>query len=226
MSAESPSSPEPGRPTFQVDLPAGGKLVLLSSEEVSMWEDGVKAYKTDYGLMKTNDLVMLGAILTQQLALFRAQQRINGMIPKLDNSNVPTGEYEMVTLKASELAAAQETVRKASSEIRSIESNLGIDKKTREQGGTQTVSQYVTTLKLAANAYGVHISKRTKEYEKFCMALRTKLRILANADAEDQAYEEISPDKVLEWARNQLAHLEQVDKDFANDRGKLVVGKL
>jgi hypothetical protein len=82
------------------------------------------------------------------------------------------------------------------------------------------------TLKLAANAYGVHISKRTKEYEAFAMALRTKLRILANADAEDKAYEEISEEKVLEWARQQLAHLEQVDKDFANEKGKLVVGKL
>lgn len=226
MSAESPSAPEAGRPKFEVDLPAGGKLLLLSSEEVDMWNRGVASYKADYGLMKTNDLVMLGAILTQQLALFRAQQRINGMIPKLDGNRVPTGEYELVNLKASELAAAQETVRKASGEIRNIESSMGIDKKTREQGGTQTVQQYVMTLKLAANAYGAHIAKRTKEYEAFAMALRTKLRILANADAEDKSYEEISEEKVLEWARNQLAHLEQVDKDFANEKGKLVVGKL
>lgn len=226
MSVTSPESPEPTRPKFEVDLPAGGKLVLLSSEEVNMWDEGVKHYKADYGLVKTNDLMMLGALLTQQLALFRAQQRINGMVPRLDHNNVPTGEYEMVTLKASELNAAQETVRKASAEIRQIEQSLGIDKKTREQGGTQTVQQYVSTLKLAANQYGIHISKRLKEYEKFNMALRTKLRILANADAEDKAYEEISEEKVLEWARQQLAHLEQVDKEFAKEKGALVVGKL
>lgn len=220
------TSPEVGKPSYEVDLPAGGKLHLLSAEEVDMWNEGMKNYKADYGLNKTNDLVMLGALLTQQLALFRAQQRINGMVPKLNASNVPTGEYKLVTLKASELAAAQETVRKASSEIRKIEEGLSIDKKTREQGGTQTVQQYVTTLKLAANNYGIHIAKRTKEYEKFAMALRTKLRILKNADAEDKAYEEISEEKVLEWARQQLAHLEQVDKDFANQVGKLVVGKL
>lgn len=81
-------------------------------------------------------------------------------------------------------------------------------------------------MKLAANQYGIHISKRLKEYEKFNMALRTKLRILANADAEDKAYEEISEEKVLEWARQQLAHLEQVDKEFAKEKGALVVGKL
>lgn len=226
MSVTSPSAPEPTRPKYEVDLPAGGKLVLLSAEEVDMWNEGVKHYKADYGLMKTNDLMMLGALLTQQLALFRAQQRINGMVPKLDAANVPTGEYEMVTLKPSELNAAQETVRKASAEIRNIEQSLGIDKKTREQGGTQTVQQYVTTLKLAANTYGVHIAKRTREYEKFAMALRTKLRILRNADAEDKAYEGISEEKVLEWCHQQLAHLEKVDKEFAKEKGSLVVGKL
>lgn len=213
--------------TFEVELPGGGgKLHLLSPEEVTMWEDAAAAYKADYGLTKTNDLVMVGAILTQQLAIFRAQQRINGMVPKLDASNVPTGEYEVLPVKANELAAASETVRKASKEIREIEISLGIDKKGREQGGTQTVQQYVTTLKTAANQYGVHIAQRTLAYEKFAMALRTKLRILKNADAEDKAYEEISEASVLEFARQELAALEQVDKDYANQKGKVFVGKL
>lgn len=212
--------------TFEVELPTGGKLHLQSAEEVQLWEDGERAYKADYVLSKPNDLVLLGAILTQQLALFRAQQRINGMEPVLDANNVPTGQYQVVKMKASELAAAQETVRKASKEIREIESALGIDKKNREAGGSQTVPQYVSFLKRAAHEYGVHISKRTIAYEKFCMALRTKLRILQNADEEDKAYENVSEDSVLEFARNELARLEQIDKDFAKDKGKVFVGKL
>lgn len=212
---------------FEVELPAGGgKLHLMSAEEVDMWEEGAKSYRADYGLTKTNDLVLLGALLTQQLAMFRAQQRINGMVPVLDANDVPTGEWKVETLKATELAAASETVRKAGKEIRDIEQALGIDKKTREAGGQQTVQGYVTTLKRAANQYGVHISKRTLAYERFCMALRTKLRILKNADAEDKAYENISPELVLEWARDELAKLEQIDKDFAKEKGKVFVGKL
>lgn len=212
---------------FEVELPAGGgKLHLMSAEEVNMWTTAEGNYKADYGLTKTNDLVMLGALLTQQLALFRAQQRINGMEPVLDANNVPTGQYQVVALKPTELAAASETVRKASKEIREIEQALGIDKKNREAGGQQTVPQYVSLLKRAANEYGVHISKRTLAYEDFCMKFRTKLRILANADEEDKAYEGVSEEKVLEWARNELAKLEEVDKEFAKEKGKLFVGKL
>lgn len=223
-----PPATAPGpSPKFEVELPAGGgKLHLMSADEVAMWEDAAASYKADYGLTKTNDLVLLGALLTQQLALFRAQQRINGMVPVLGPNDVPTGEYRVEPLKASDLNAASDTVRKAGKEIREIEQALGIDKKNREAGGNQTVNQYVMTIKRAANDYGLHISKRTKAYEAFCMALRTKLRILANADAEDKAYEGVSEEKVLAWARDELAKLEQIDKDFAKEKGKLVVGKL
>jgi ABC-type molybdate transport system substrate-binding protein len=214
-------------PTFEVELPAGGgKLHLMSADEVKMWDDAAASYRADYGLSKTNDLVLLGALLTQQLALFRAQQRVNGMVPVLDANDVPTGQYKVEPLKASELAAATETARKAGKEIREIEQVLGIDKKTREAGGNQTIPGYVSTLKRAANDYGVHISKRTLAYEKFCMALRTKLRILRNADDEDKSYENISPELVLDWAYQELATLEEVDKKFAKEKGKLVVGKL
>jgi len=224
--AEGEAAPGPTQ-SFEVDLPVGGgKLHLLSAEEVTMWETAATNYRSDYGLTKTNDLVLLGALLTQQLAMFRAQQRINGMEPVLDSEGVPTGKYRVVTLKATELAAASETVRKAGKEIREIEQALGIDKKNREAGGTQTVQQYVTTLKRAGNEYGVHISKRTLAYERFCMALRTKLRILQNADEEDKAYEGVSGEAILNWSRDGLAKLEEVDKEFAKEKGRLVVGKL
>lgn len=217
--------PIPG-PTFEVQLPAGGTLQLLSAEEVDMWEVAGKKYREEYSLVKTNDLVMLGALLTQQLALFRAQQRLNGMEPVLDANDVPTGQYKVVKLKATEMRAAQDTVLKASKEIRDLESSLGIDKRSRDAGGQQTTAGYVAFLKRTALEYGIHISKRTLAYEQFCMALRTKLRILANADDEDRAYEGVSEQAILDFARDELVRLEEVDKRYAAEKGKLFVGRL
>lgn len=216
-----------GVPTrFEVELPSGGKLQLYSAEEVKIWQDAEKRYKEEYAFIKMNDLIMLGAILTQQLTLFRAQQKMNGMEPVLDTNNVPTGQYKVVQMKASEMKAAQDTLLKASKEIRDLESQLGIDKKSREQGGQQSVSQYVTFAKRAANEYGIHISKRVTEYERVFNAVRTKIRVLDNADDEDRAYEGISEASILDYLRTECARLEQVDKDFAADKGKLFVGRL
>lgn len=219
--AQQPQHP----PTFDVDLPHGGKLHLRSVDEVDMWEDTKKNYLHDYNLTRTNDLVMLGSILTQTLSMYRAQQALNGMEVELDANNVPTGRYQQVNIKPSDIAHYNEVVRKSSQEIREIEKSLGIDKKSREAGGAETVRSYITGLKRHARSYGVHISRRVLAYEAFAMELRTKLRMLNNLDDEDLAYENLSDAKVIEWARTELAKLEEIDKTFAKDKAKVFIGK-
>lgn len=211
---------------FEVDLPAGGQLQLQTAEEVDLWRQSMSRYIDDYHLTKNNDLVLLGVILQQQVVVYRAQRGINGMEPELDANNIPTGNYKMVSAEADEIQAAMKTLTTASDQIQKIEKALGIDKVTREAGGQQTVASYVQTLKRAAHERGIHLSKRVIAYEKFVMELRMRLRILYNADPEDRAYHDITPDKILEWAKDQLAELEEVDRKFARERGRVFVGKL
>lgn len=173
-------------PNFEVDLPAGGRLLLHSLEEVELREESARRYMSDYQLTQQNDLLLLGAILSQQLAMFRAQQRMNGIAPELDAKGLPTGRYRRKELKVADMSAAQKTILTASGEIREFEKTLGIDKKAREAGGTHTVQNYVKTLKTAARKYGLHLSKRMQEYENVMMEARWKLRLLRNGDAEDR----------------------------------------
>lgn len=216
-----PKPPE----TFEVELPAGGKLHLRSLDEVEMWDTSMKRYIDAYHLTEQNDLLTLGAILTQQLVIFRAQQELNGMEAEVNSEGVPTGRY-VKAKKPPDAGAAASRITRASAEIREAEKQLGIDKKSREAGGTHTVADYVTTLKKAARQYGLHVSKRVKEYERVAMEARWRLRLLENGDAEDQAYHDLSPEKFCGWLRDELAKLEQVDRDFANEKGRLFVGRL
>lgn len=213
-------------PDFKVELPGGGELHLQSVEEQNLWESTNERYQEEYTLEKPNDLVLLGVILSQQISLFRAQQRLNGMEAALDNNGVPTGSYNRVEVKPADMAKYQKMIQIAATEMRELEKTLGIDKKTREAGGQHTVATYLTELKLAANQYGVHISRRVKEYEQFVMDLRWRLRLLKNGDEEDRAYHGISEEKVLEWAEGRLLELEEIDKKFATERGKVWVGRL
>jgi hypothetical protein len=114
--------------------------MLHSIDEVDLWEESAQRYVNDYQLTQQNDLLLLGAILSQQLAMFRAQQRMNGMAPELDDRGLPTGQYKRQEVRVSDLSAAQSTITKASVEIRELEKTLGIDKKAREAGGVHTVS--------------------------------------------------------------------------------------
>jgi hypothetical protein len=211
---------------FEVELPAGGTLQLQTAEEVDLWRESSMRYIDDYHLTKQNDLVLLGGLLQQQVLLFRAQRQINGMEPELDTNGVPTGSYKMLETKPDDVLAANKLLNSASDQIQKIEKALGIDKVTRESGGQHTVASYLQTLKRAAHERGIHISKRVLAYENFVANLRTRIHILTNADAEDRAYHNVTPDKVLDWVREQLLELEEADKRFARERGKVFVGKL
>lgn len=211
---------------FRVNLPAGGELVLKTQDEVDMWDRTAQAYIAEYRLVKTNDLVLLGAILTQNLALFRAQQRLNGMEPETDAAGVPTGRYISVPVDAKTINGAQGAITRASEEIRALERSLGIDKKTREAGGAYNVADYITTLKKSAHEMGVHISERFKFYEDMAMEARWRIRLLRNGDPEDRQHHNISEDKIIDWLEGKLLEAEKVDRDFAANKGKLFLGKL
>jgi hypothetical protein len=191
--------------SFTVDLPSGGQLELLSADEVDVWNHTSERYIQDYGLVKQNDLVLLGAILAQNVAMYRAQRDLTD--PK-------------------KAGAAQGVLIKAATEIRELEKALGIDKKTREAGGQHTVTDYITRLKRAAHAKGVRIAERVKAYEAFMMELRWKLRLLQNGDDEDRKYHNVSEKSICEWAARELEKLEEADKKWAKEKGKVFLGRL
>lgn len=211
---------------FEVEAPAGGRLYLRNQEEVDLWDEMCESYKTDYRLVRQSELVLLGSLLTQALTLYRCQQELTGLVPKHDASGVPLGEMEEVKITPTQRNAIQKTLSDASKEIRELEKALGIDKKSRESSGSQTVADYVLTLKKAGHRMGVHIFKRTKMYEQFAMDLRWRLRLLRNGDDEDRRYHDISEEKICAWAEGVLAEVESFDREFAKEQSLLFGGKL
>lgn len=211
---------------LQVDLPAGGTLHLQTPDEKTFWEESLSKYSEEYALMKQNDLVTLGLLLQQQVIIYRCQMAVNGMEPEVDANEVPTGRYKRVELDAGELSSFQITMTKASQEMRALEKQLGIDKATREKGGKHTVDSYVRELKRAAHTMGVHITKRTTEYERVVNELRVRMRIFVSGDEEDKRYHNISASTIMRWLNTELHRLEEVDKEYAREKGKLFAGKL
>lgn len=212
--------------SFPVDLPAGGRIQLHSSDEVDLFDRSKKKYVEDYHLGKTNDLVLLGAILQNQIVLYRAQRKINGEEIVFDAQGVSTGQYKVVPVEGDSMYGAMRLITQASEQIMKLEKALGIDKVAREAGGAHNIADYITMLKKAAHARGLHISKRTLAYEAFVGEARWRVRIWKNADAEDKQYHGLTSDAILEWQFDEFAKLEEIDKKFAREKGRVFIGKL
>lgn len=204
MSDSNGHEPEIPDEQLMVDLPVGGRLKLGTLDEVEMWNSSSKKYIDDYGITKANDLALLGAILSQLIAMFQAQQKLH--------------EGDGV--------GQQSKIAKAAGEIRELEKALGIDKKSREAGGKHTVDDYLLRVKRAAHISGIRISDRVRAYEKFNNELRVKIRLLRNGDQEDRAYHDVSPESILAFCERRLAAIEEADKKWAKDKGAIFVGKL
>lgn len=219
-------SPVKAPPSFEVELPAGGMLMLHSADEVELWNRTRDQYVADYALTAQNDLVHIGAILMQTITLHRAMKRLNGEEVEFDDGGNPTGRYNRFELKPTDARRNQEIVQEASKELREIEKGLGLDKKTREAGGGMDVAGYVKALKTASRNYGIHLVKRTQLYEDVMMEARWKLRLLKNGDAEDRAYHHLTADTFCDWLRDELAAIEEHDKAFAKEKGRVFAGQL
>jgi hypothetical protein len=195
---------------FEVDLPAGGvPIPLRDAQEVDLWTTALERYIEDYHLQKTNDLMQLGVLLQFQVAAYRAQRDMNPR-PKHD----------------AQVMAAMAALMKASEQVQKIEKLLGIDKASREAGGQHTVANYIATLKRAAHERGIHIMERVTEMESLFNDLSWRLRVLENADAEDRSYHDLTPEKICTWARERILAIQDKDKQFAQNVGKLYTGKL
>lgn len=209
----------------EVEMPAGGHIQLRDEKEVELWGNLAERYRRDYRLNKVNDLMALGNVLLQSLTAYRAQRVLSGWVPDIDEDGLVTG-YKQAEPSQRQVADAQETIQKASKEIREIEKAMGIDAKTRAASGSQTIPDYIARLKRFGREYGIHISRRVHAYEEFVGELKWRVRLEQNGDPEDKAYHDCTPEGILKWVREELDKLEQVDIDFAQERGKLVVGKL
>lgn len=224
MSSSTVVPPPPA--DLSVSLPAGGVLHLQTPDEVQFWKESAEKYSQEYALMKQNDLVTLGLLLQQQIIIYRCQMAVNGMEAETDANDVPTGRYRRVRIDAADLSTFQGTMTRASQEMRALEKQLGIDKATREKGGKHTVDSYIRASKSAGHTMGVHIAKRVLEYERVFNEARVRLRILKNGDEQDMAYHNITKATIIRWLWDECQRLEDVDKKFAKEKGKLFVGKL
>jgi len=197
------AGPPPEEERHEVERPAGGVVYLATAAEAEMYERSRDALIEEYGFHRRNDLVNLGGLLMQEVAMYRAETDLQ------DETKAP---------------AAQSRLLKAGEELARYEKALGIDKKTRDAGGVHTVDAWLANLKRMGREHGIHIADRQKWLERFVMELSWKVRLLKNGDAEDRAHEGLTEQSVIDWCEQQIEEFHANEKKWAHEVGKVFVG--
>lgn len=204
-------------------LPGGGAVTLLNIEEMDFFEQLKKRYVAEYPLSKPNDLARLSQLLMMELAAHRMIKKAGGQAAVYDAAGNLVG-IEAYEQAEQEYAIAQ--LPKVQAEIRTLETALRIDKKTREGSGQHEVREYIGTLKRAGKEYGVHLSERYLHYDETINEASWMLRVLDNADEKDRKYHNVSVESIINYLRERLAAKEEMDKVFAKSKQSLWVGQI
>jgi len=208
---------------FFGDLPGGGQIALTSPGEIDFFNKMKDRYIDAYAFTQPNDLTRLAQLLVCELEANRMMQRLSGHIPTFDDNGDLIG---LRTVSEEERSTILDQLPKLQVEIRKIESALKLDKKTREGDGGGDIRAYMESLKKAAIQHGVHLSERYVAYDNFVNEVRWRMRVLRDADKEDRKYHDVeNPDALVKWMEAELEKLEEVDKEFANNKQSLWVAK-
>lgn len=201
----------------EVKLVTGGTLALRNDEEVEVWETLSKHYKEDFELSKISELSKVDLIVQQQIDILRAQKALGGMLPKFDDDGLFLGVYEHKALKQGERDHYQGIILAASKEVGRLETQLGIDKKTRDASGKGELEDVLLQLKDISQRYGVQVTERNHIIEQMFMDLSWRLRLNERGDEEDQRYHDCTDDGIIRWARDAVAQIHEFDQDFAKE---------
>lgn len=151
-------------------------------------------------------------------------------MPNLSSANQTIAPYgpghrELVSVEQVDPKPVQ-CIRVATGDGLYVTDDFIVTHNSRQAGGQVSVANYLKTLKAAAHERGLHISKRVVWIEGFLNEFSTMLRMLENLDAEDRAYHDLTPDKILEWASGKITEFHAMDQKWHKERGKVYVGKL
>lgn len=175
---------------FQVKTPSGNDINLMTLEEAIWYEERRDRYVTDNHFPNISDLQDLDRLLLLEVMLYRwgfwLTQGFDYIQARVDEGQLKTN------------------IKEYSVETRLLKQSLGIDKATRDKDKGESLADYVHNLLQRAKEFGYH---RNEQYEKAVTAiwkLRSMVMTYDRTDEEERAMLDLSPEKIVEWIRDDL----------------------
>ena len=192
---------------YPVIAPSGSEFQVMTPDEVSYFEDRVRRYMSDNHFVNIADLQDVDRMLIMELMCWRwgywlSQER----------------DYFGQSV---DLDALQKSLSDYSKELRLIKKGLGIDKSSRDREKSESVADFIESLRLRAKEFGVmRESQLTKALTLF-NELKALLTLHDNCTEEERQENNIEIHDLLDWIRNvAIPEYDEIDEHFRTNSQK------
>lgn len=166
---------------------SGATFEVLNDEEVAYWNQALHKYQEQFKFDNMADLQDLDKVLTGEILSFRWG---NWLVREADYDGRSIEEIE------TKLKKEMDTVWK---ETRLLKEKMGLNRATRQDSESQSVSDYLTTLKTRAKEFGVHRDQQIAKAIDLLHELFTQTGLYLRCDEEERAHLKVNAEDIINW---------------------------
>lgn len=193
--------------------PAGGKWVVLTKDEQRFFEDLCDRYTQDYAFQNVSDLSDLERVIQFEVL----GQRINTFI-SMDE------DYWGEPINAKEL---NDQIKTISGELRQLKKSLGIDRSSRRQDSSESLSDYIERLKQRAKAFGVMRETQLTVALTLFNDLQALITLYENCTEEERREQGCTIEDILKWLKDYaFPEYQKVDKHFIENEQRYYIQEM
>lgn len=200
--------------TIPVVLPSGAPFDVATPEEADYVDHQVAKYMEAFTFVNPGDLSDLDQIVRGELLCWRWDL---WMSRNRDYDDCPI-----------DIRHYADAVKKYSTEIRQLKSQLGMDRQTRERTtGDGSIPEFIERILLAARLQNIHRCNQLDKALELAMQLRTIATIHRNSDDEERRLTRCTSDDIVEWILEVFdPEMQAVDDYFQTNVQSTWVGTL
>jgi hypothetical protein len=192
---------------FDVLTPAGSTFTVLGERERDLYEQLAVKYQDSLKFSNITDLQDLDRVIAMELLSWRWQMWVSQDQDYMGNSV--------------DVEALKKSITETSRELRLLKKSMGMDKASRNREASDSISDYVETLKVRAKEFGLMREEQLTKTLTLFHELAALMTLYHNCTPDERREQNCEQDDIFEWL-TQIAvpEFEKVDEYFRQNTQK------
>jgi len=210
---KTPSQPKSGKTPSRRPPPkaklvrgaSGAQFEVIHDLEVKWWRTAKKQYLSHYSFENIADIQDLDRLLQSELMAYRWGYWLSN-----------EGDYESNSIDEKQ---TRESLQKTQTELRLLKKHMGMDRRGRIESQSQSVADYLSTLKRRAKEFGVHRNEQVAKAIDLFSELETLVGLHDRTDEQERAELGVSEPEILQWIREvAIPEWQSIDNEFRKEQ--------
>lgn len=197
--------PQQVKGPLSVQGASGAHFEVIHTLETQWWESAKKEYLSHYSFENIADIQDLDRLLFSELIAYRYGYWLTN-----------DGDYDGNAIPEKE---TRDALNKTLTELRLLKKHMGLDRRGRIESQSQSVADYLATLKERAKQFGIHRNTQVAKAINLFSELETLIGLHDRCDEQERSELGVTESEILNWIRaTAIPEFNAIDDAFRKEQ--------